>query len=136
MGDLLSAASILLAVVGILYGLWYGEIVFALEIEPSLHPQDNKNKLDNVSSILSKRAVPLAIAASLVSIIFLPDVIRLILLSSNNYLTKGPSAFKDYGAVETAFCVVVIFAIFISINVITMIFKLTSLKKKLKLKGE
>lgn len=132
MGDLLSAASLLLAVVGILYGLWYGEIVFALEIKPSLHPQDNKNKLDNVSSILNKRAVPLAIAASLVSIIFLPDVLRLFYLSLDNYLTKGFSAFKDYGAVETAFCIVIIFAIFISINVITMIIKLKSLQKKLK----
>ena len=132
MGDLLSAASLLLAVVGILYGLWYGEIVFALEIEPSLHPQDNKNKLDNVSSILSKRAVPLAIAASLVSITFLPDVVRLFRLSLDNYLTKRLSAFKDYGAVETAFCVVVIFAIFISINVITMIIKLKCLQGKLK----
>lgn len=31
MSDLLSAASLLLAVVGVIYGLWYGEISIALE---------------------------------------------------------------------------------------------------------
>ncbi len=136
MGDLLSAASLLLAVVGILYGLWYGEIEFALGIKPSQHSQDNMAKLGTVSSTLAKRAVPLAIAASLVSMIFLPDAIRLILLSSNNYLTKGPSAFKDYGAVETAFCVVIIFTSSISMDVIWKIIKLKSLKKKLSRKDK
>ncbi len=132
MSELLSAASLLLAVVGILYGLWYGEITNALKVGVATHAADNKKALSHVTSVLVNRAIPLLIAACLVSIIFLPDVIRLILHSFNYYRTEGFSALKDYGAVETAFCFVILFAIFISINIITLIVKLYSLKRKLR----
>lgn len=131
MSNLLSAASLLLAVVGILYGLWYGEITDALKEKVALHAKDNKKALSHVSSVLSKRAIPLAIAAFLVSIIFLPDVIKLFIISFNNYRTKGFTALKDYGAVETAFCFVIIFAIFIYINVMKLISDLYCLRKKI-----
>lgn len=71
MSDLLSAASILLAVVGILYGLWYGEIKDALKEKVAAHPEDNGKAISHVSSVLSTRAIPLLVAASSVSVIFL-----------------------------------------------------------------
>ncbi|GAF75485.1 unnamed protein product, partial [marine sediment metagenome] len=84
---------------------------------------------------LFARAMPLAIAASLVSIIFLPDTVKITWLSFMNYKANGIfNAIQDYGAVETAFCFVVIFATAISLHSIYLTTKLYQLRKKLKRK--
>jgi len=72
-GDLISAGSVLLAVLGILFGLWYSDIAEALEVKPSKHPEDDVEKAHQVRGVLVSKALPLSVAASFVTLLLLPD---------------------------------------------------------------
>ena len=131
MSDLLSAASLLLAVIGVLYGLWYPEIIDALDIKVPAFSEDRAKPFRQVSSILYGRAIPLAIAALGVSLIFLPNAIEIILSSVQNILNKGINAIPDYDAVKTSFCFVVLLSGAIAIHIIYFFVKLVLLRNLL-----
>ena len=71
--DLLSAASLLLGVLGVLYGLWYTTVVAMLADKPAKHALDNKARFEIYRPLVLYRAVPLALVSALVSMVFLPD---------------------------------------------------------------
>lgn len=62
-GDLLTAASILLAVYGLLYSVWYSEIRSALGIGPRRKRADRDPQIAEVRSTLRARAARLAAGA-------------------------------------------------------------------------
>ena len=78
MSDLLSSASLILAVVGILYGLWYPEIAKTLEKDIPEHREDRGKIYRELSSTIWSRALPLALLSLLVSIIFLRDTLTIV----------------------------------------------------------
>lgn len=107
-GELLSAASLLLAVVGVFYSLWYGEITRALDITPPTHLADAAGLRRDVSRVLRARAAPLAVASLVLALVLLPEAIRLIAdgirLLWREGLREGLGA---YDAVSAAFVLVV-----------------------------
>jgi hypothetical protein len=131
LSDLLSAASLLLAVLGVLYGLWYPEIMEALKEEVPHFSQDRRRPYQKISFILYGRALPLAIAASGVSLIFIPDAYRIILFSIQNYKLRGLDALNDFHAVSTAYCFVIAMSTAIAAHLIFFSVKLGLLRKRL-----
>ena len=131
MSDLLSAASLLLAVLGVLYGLWYPEIIEALDVKVPDYPEDRKRPYRQVASVLYGRAIPLAVAALGVSLIFLPDALKIIGVSIQNFRLRGMAAVYDYHAVYTAFCFVVAMSIAIAVHLTIFSMKLGHLCKRL-----
>jgi hypothetical protein len=77
-GDLLSAESLILAVVSGLLALWYGEIQAALHLEKKLRVEDRDPEIDTLTGVLWRRAMPLAALAALAALIFAPNSIDLI----------------------------------------------------------
>jgi hypothetical protein len=77
-GDLLSAESLILAVVSGLLALWYGEIQTALHLEKELRVEDRTPEIDTMSAALWRRAMPLAVLAALAALIFAPNSIDLV----------------------------------------------------------
>jgi hypothetical protein len=77
-GDLLSAESLILAVVSGLLALWYSEIQAALHLQKQLRVEDRKPEIDTMSAILWRRAIPLSCLAALAALIFAPNSIDLI----------------------------------------------------------
>jgi uncharacterized membrane protein len=131
LNDLLSAASLLLAVVGILYGLWYPEIMAILGEEVPKFPEDRKSIYHRISSTLFSRAVPLTITALLVALVFLPDSIKIIVASVTTIQGSGSAGFlATYDAVRTAFCAVEILTIGISIHAAILTFQLIYFRLK------
>jgi hypothetical protein len=125
MSDLLSAASLILAVVGILYGLWYPEIQKVLEKEVPKHIEDRGIIYGEIRSIFWSRSLPLTILAILVFLIFLPDTIKVISVSLSQLGSAGFSKYiAGYNAVSTAFCVVELLIVSISIYTLVMSIKL------------
>lgn len=106
MGDLLSAASLLLAVIGILYGFWYNELADARSTQIPEHSANCTSPRIRVSRILWSRALPLTASSILLALVFLPDAIRIATDSIRAYGQVGISL-ESYDAVRTAFCVVV-----------------------------
>lgn len=116
MADLLSAASLLLAIVSVLYGLWYVEIVAAAERSVPFHVEDRTKPLAEVREVLMGKAVPVALAACLVAAVFLPDTVRLMIESTQFYAREGLSGILRYDAVGTSFCVVEGFAVALALH--------------------
>lgn len=134
MNDLLSAASLLLAVLGVLYGLWYPEIIDALEKTVPRYPEDRKRNYRSVSSVLYSRALPLTIAAIGVSLIFLPDAIKIVRASILGYKAQGIAYINNYNAVYTTFCFIVVMSFAIAAHLSFFSVKLSRLCIRLRVK--
>jgi len=102
MADLLSAATLLLTVLTILYGLWYDEITKALDTRIESDPRDRSRSYHMLRSVLYNRAIPLTLAAWFLTVTFAPDTISIILSTIENIGTRGISALTNYSAVATA----------------------------------
>lgn len=127
LANLLSASSLLLAVVGVLYGLWYAEISTALTTTVHQHRENNEKGFSDVSSVLFSRAVPLTVLAAPLGLIFLPDALKIVVDSRVLYGASQGS----YDAVRTAFCFVVIFSLAIGLHAAIRVFRLILLRSKL-----
>lgn len=136
MSDLLSAASLLLAVLGVLYGLWYPEINDSLEIRVPEFTEDRRRPHRKVCNVLYSKALPLTIAALSVSLIFLPDAIKITKDTILEIQAQGIGYIKNYNAVYTAFCFVVVMSIAIAIHLTIFSTKLCRLLIRLSTKDE
>lgn len=108
MSDLLSAASLLLTVLGIVYGTWYPEITQAIDVEI---PGNKPNRIPvrrKVHRVLWAKSFPLAVSAIAVTIVFIPDALAIAAGGLGALREKGLGAFPAYSAVQAAFCVVVV----------------------------
>jgi hypothetical protein len=112
MSDLLSAASLLLAIVTVLYGMWYPEIMKSLETEVPDHPAARRKPRGEVAAMRRNRALPLMTATILLAAVFLPDALKIVLQSTGSIVSNGISAFAKYSAVATAFVLVEILALY------------------------
>ena len=115
MSDLLSAASLLLTVVGVIYGLWYGEISKAIDdapkIPPPTRPEDRAAPLKKLREVLHSKAIPLSIASVCVTLVFLPPATALVSQFVHGCFQLGPSILLKYDAIGTSFITVELFSL-------------------------
>jgi hypothetical protein len=129
MSDLLSAASLILAVVGVTYGVWYPEIKKVLEMEIPRHTEDRTRIYREVSACLFTRSLPLALMATLTTLIFLPDAVKAISEMVAQIRAGGLVEFSQgYDAVTTAFCMVELLTIGFAIQAATLSGKLIKMR--------
>jgi hypothetical protein len=76
-GDLLSAESLLLALVSGLLALWYGEIQSALGLEKRLRVEDRLPEVRTLTRTLWQRALPLTVLAAAATTVFAPNSVQL-----------------------------------------------------------
>jgi hypothetical protein len=131
--DLLSAASLLLAVVAVLFGLWYPAVANSLEIESNmpLTWEDGRRPRERLHDVKVTRAIPLAAAAGIVALIFLPESIRIVARSVLDFFRHGVFAFGDYDAVATSLVVVVVFGAVLAIYLLALVIRLSALERRL-----
>lgn len=77
-GDLLSAESLVLALVSGLLALWYGEIQSALRLERRLRVEDRHPEIETLSRTVWRRAVPLTLIAAAATAVFAPNSVQLV----------------------------------------------------------
>jgi hypothetical protein len=128
MSDLLSAASLLLTLIGFVYGTWYAEIVNALALNVPLLFDDRGVVRRSVHSALYGKSLPLGVAAVALTVIFLPDGLSIFGSGLRAICIVGSGAFQAYDAVKAAFCLVVILAGALSAY---LIFIVVQLRRKL-----
>jgi len=131
MSDLLAAASLLLTVLGVVYGTWYSEIINTLGRIVDVHFQNRGPIRGAVRSALYGKALPLAIAAILLTIVFLPDAITIVLGGINAVRANWTNAFRQYNAVEAAFCLVVILSSALTGYLISLVWQLIRKLKRI-----
>lgn len=106
MSDLLSAASLLLAVASVLFGLWYTEISSALTVST---PTGDRTKVRRqIRNALYGRALPLTVVTVSISLVFLPDAVIIMKNSADTIIQHRFESWRFYNAVWAAFCLVAI----------------------------
>jgi hypothetical protein len=107
MADLLSAASLLLAVVTILYSLWYTEIRGTSSSEIEKYAANRRTAHRDARAVFLFKALPLSIATTALLAASLPPAIA---------ITQRPiaSTLSTYDAVSTIFVAVVCVLLFLS----------------------
>jgi hypothetical protein len=96
--DLVSASSLMLAAVAVIYGLWYPHIGEALNREVPIHREDAEAVLDELRDTLRFRALPLASAALIGAAIFVPDSADVVSDAASDLAEHGFGALDDYDA--------------------------------------
>jgi hypothetical protein len=127
MSDLLSAASLLLAIIGVLNSLWYAEISAALALKLPRHAEDRQAPLLSIRSVLWAKSVPLALASLSVSLVFLPPSLMIAIESLKGYYKYGIAFLNNYDAIATSFVLVEVFATVIAAHSIVWACKLWKL---------
>lgn len=119
-----------MAIAAILFSLWYADISKALDTEPKNYSEDNVAAKKMVTAILLSKALPVAIMAISVALIFLPDAIKITKESFLIY-TAIDYALVQYDAVRTAYCFVTVLSTVLSIYMWVLVWKLISLRRRL-----
>jgi hypothetical protein len=124
MSDLLGSASLLLTLIALLYSLWYPEIIQALNIKVKSHAADRVQDHQEVRSVYVSRAIPLFVAAVALTIVFSPDVARIIVKSLHNVFSRGWLSAQDYDASSASLVLVTIAAALFSVHLFCLCAKL------------
>ncbi|EGR4199034.1 hypothetical protein ACLB4W_001438 [Vibrio cholerae] len=132
MGDLLSASSLLMATVTILFSLWYGEIVSILGKPKSKHSADNVGLLKEVKRVLFSKAILLVLMSLSVSLTFAPNALVIISESWKLFKEQGFPTLETYSAVNTAFSLVFFICVGLTIYTSVLSYKLVSRLQGLK----
>jgi len=131
MNDLLSASSLFLAVIGLLYSSWYNEIKNAENLIPEKHKDDRKKSTNIVSTTYHNRALPLALATSILTLILLPDLIKIIIEAVNRIISYGFKSFINYNAVKLMYFAISITTIGLAFHTINLTRKIRSRWKEM-----
>lgn len=132
MGYLLSASSLLMATVTILFSLWYGEIVSILGKPKSKHSADNVGLLKEVKRVLFSKAILLVLMSLSVSLTFAPNAWVIISESWKLFKEQGFPTLETYSAVNTAFSLVFFICVGLTIYTSVLSYKLVSRLQELK----
>jgi hypothetical protein len=132
MSDLLSAASLLLAVVGVIYGLWYAEISSALDTKlPSRsHAEDRADVLKPIRRVFFAKAIPLSLGSGSIALVFLPPSVGIVCRFVNSLCRLGPSVILQYDAITTSFVMVEVFALALACLSLVRVLALWALIRK------
>jgi hypothetical protein len=116
MSDLLAAASLLTAIVGVLYALWFAEIIEALNKEVPKHAANRIRPRMEVSAVWFSRALPLAVASGSVAATFLPPAVLLASESWQRFKTAGLPTATSYDPISTSLCLVEVFSLVLAFD--------------------
>jgi hypothetical protein len=114
-GDLLSASSLLVALVGLLYSTWYPEITAAAEMPVPLH--DASKLRSSTRSTLRTRAAPLLMLAVLLLLVLVPPAFAVVLQGVQDLFGSRPGS--QYDAVQACFLAVVVALLLLAVTLWT-----------------
>lgn len=101
-GDLLSASSLLLAIIGVLYSVWYAEIRQARALDAGANIGVTRRRIEEIGTTFRSRALPLFLATLLVAAILAVPAYR---------VTRGWVVTPHYDPIEACFIGVYVFLV-------------------------
>jgi hypothetical protein len=131
MSDKLSAASLLLTAVAIIYSLWYPEISHVLKVVPKPHKPDNRADFKEVGRILAARSLLLFLISMVLVAIFAPDTIAIIRETMYTLTSAELRTHSRYDAVTACFVAVSSLTLLFTIHLGVLTVKLGGLRHRL-----
>ena len=128
-----SSASILLAIITALYGLFYPSIkeVIDLVVFQSPRKLDNKELLTKADNVYITKVKPLVIGTTIILVIFVPECINQLMLSARAFCEFGYNG-TVYEFTIAAFAAVTLFTGFQTYNIWNAAIKVCKKRKELK----
>lgn len=126
MNDLISASSLLMATITILFSLWYGEIVSIINKKEAKYQEDNLELLGEIKRVLFSKALLLVLMSLSVSLTFAPNALVIMSESWELFLKQGFPTIDTYSAVKTSFSLVFFICVGVTIYTIVLLSKLIS----------
>jgi len=120
------AASVILAITGVQYALWYDDIVGAKGMTMPPHKEDRGNFKKCLSSVLWSRAVPLFLSTLCIFLVYLPPSIGIFISSFRAYMSFGFENLYNYDPIATSFILVEFFTTVLTIQSIIYVWKIFS----------
>ena len=112
--DILSSASLILAVIALLFTIWQPDIQKAKDFDDERHYPDIEKDHEKLKQVLWRQAIPLATGASLMAVIFLPEFINRIVTSFQIIVVMGLlNSLATYDVMLAAFLIVEIGFLFL-----------------------
>ncbi|MCG2610135.1 hypothetical protein LZZ90_01290 [Flavobacterium sp. SM15] len=130
MSDLLSASSLLLAILTTLFGTYYSSIIEVLNLEPNNFKEDDKANYTLAKSVLKTKLIPLLTAATSITLIFIPQSIKIV-KTSIEYFTSLEFKTLSYDTISTSYVAVTIFMFILTVNISILFFKVISKMKNI-----
>jgi len=131
MSDLLSAASLFLAVIGLLYSAWYVEITKAIAMTVPKHKDDRGPAIRETRTAYRTRALPLAVASVTLAVVLFPDLVLIGVSAVRTVAEKGISAVKLFDAVRTLYCAIAVTSIGLGVHTSRLAWRARARWKKL-----
>jgi hypothetical protein len=129
--DLLTATSMLVGAVGLLYGTWHAEISDALHTE--VRPKRLDRGLDRAVVLRAHngRALPVAIAGWTLVLIFTPTTIGVLVAAVRHVFDEPTTFLRDYDPVPPAFIAVYLVAVVMAVAATVTVYRLRALLRRL-----
>jgi hypothetical protein len=124
MNELLTAASVLLAITGVLYALWHDDIVKVISLTMPLHKENRGEYEKKLRSVLWSRSVPLMLATVCIMLVYLPPSIVIISSSLDGYSSMGFVNFHNYDPIATSFVLVEAFTAVLAFQSVVYVWKI------------
>lgn len=117
MSDILSSASLLLAILTTVFGLVYPTLKEILDLKVATHKADNRANYKKALIIRKTRLLPLLLGSVILTLVFIPELIKQ-LVNTYHIITEKGFHFKDYDTVIASFIVVSLFMIVLTIAIV------------------
>jgi hypothetical protein len=117
MSDILESAALILTVIGLLLSIWYNDIVAGLNYPKPFNLADSKPRINAINKALYQKSLPLTLLSGLFSLIFIPEVVNF--LDQTIFLINQEIP-RKYDAAGTAFCLVILTSLIITIVMVVI----------------
>lgn len=119
LSDIISTASLLLAVVTALMGFWYADVTKAIgETEPNL-PNERKTVANRIAPVFWAKALPLALGSVVIASVFLYRAGRIMLEAIRSIGSKA-----EYNDMKAAFLATETLMVLLAVATSTLAWKL------------
>lgn len=133
MSELLSAVSILLALIGIVYGVWYPTISETIDMKIPSHLKDAEPHRKKLRHVLNMRARPLAYSAVALTVILLPEAGKILWDSFEAIRGSSAGLGLQYDAVRACLLLVTVLSGLFCVHLLSEVRKLKGLRNRLRI---
>ena len=116
MDSVLSAAGLMLAILGVLYGLWYPEVTNALTVDTSVKALDAAPYRNAVRQAFVHRSLPLSIGSVLLTVLLAPPTLAVLHSMFAYFTSEAPRNLEAYDPVGALLVAVELFTGYLAVQ--------------------
>jgi hypothetical protein len=130
-GDALAAEALLFAILGVVFSVWYPELVGAINTVVPQHIEDvTAGDRAAVRVALRFKAIPLLAVDLLILLIFVPDAVRVVYEACHHFADLGINALSHYDSVQAALVAITMLEFLFALMIGVLVSQLRNVKRR------